>query len=478
MGQAVGTGRPVGSAGRIGEDVGVATTPTSRALRPLPRPPTRRQVSYLRRIVRDPQPVLDELRAAYGPVVGLGAGPARLAVVGDPEAVRDVLFAPVTSFRWGHRFNVLGTVVGRESMIVSDGADHRRRRGAVQAGFGRRRLNRWIPMIVERTDAAVDGLGLDDDAGGREIDLAPVGRGIVLEVAVRSLFGARLGDRAQQIGELFRRPQAYLESPAYRQLPHPFPFGARGNVKADRRGLDAIIDAEIAQRRAGPRGEAHDVLETLVDERTLTDGEIRDQVVTLLGAGYDTTAASLAWMLWRVALTPGLWDRLGHEADRVLGTTAPGDLDDSTLARLDLAHRVMRETTRLHPAGAISPREAVVDVPVGGFVVPKGTLILWSAHLAGRDPDAWEDPLRFDPDRFVGMSPERAALADAAWVPFGRGPRNCIGFMLAQMELTLIVARLAQRLHIEPIGSSVPRPVGMVVNRPTGGAPMHVARRS
>ena len=319
MGQAVGTGRPVGSAGRIGEDVGVATTPTSRALRPLPRPPTRRQVSYLRRIVRDPQPVLDELRAAYGPVVGLGAGPARLAVVGDPEAVRDVLFAPVTSFRWGHRFNVLGSVVGRESMIVSDGADHRRRRGVVQAGFGRRRLNRWIPMIVERTDAAVDGLGLDDDAGGRDDRPRPGRPGRRARdrrpLAVRRAAGATGRD---EIGELFRRPQAYLESPAYRQLPHPFPFGARGHVKADRRGLDAIIDAEIAQRRAGPTGEAHDVLETLVDERTLTDGEIRDQVVTLLGAGYDTTAASLAWMLWRVALTPGLWDRLGHEADRVL----------------------------------------------------------------------------------------------------------------------------------------------------------------
>ena len=109
-------------------------------------------------------------------------------------------------------------------MIVSDGADHRRRRGAVQAGFGRRRLNSWIPMIVEHTDAAIDGLGLDDGSDTQEIDLAPVGRAVVLGIVTRALFGERLAGRAVQIGELFERPQAYLESPALQQIPHPFPF--------------------------------------------------------------------------------------------------------------------------------------------------------------------------------------------------------------------------------------------------------------
>jgi cytochrome P450 len=114
---------------------------------------------------------------------------------------------------------------------------------------------------------------------------------------------------------------------------------------------------------------------------------------------------------------------------------------------------------------------------IGGYRIPKGALILWSAHLAGRDPDAWTDPLRFDPDRFVDPAPEQRALADIAWVPFGRGARNCIGFALAQMELTLIIARLAQRLDLAPTSTSEPRPVGMVVNRPQGGAPMRVTPR-
>jgi cytochrome P450 len=446
---------------------------------PLPHPPLRAQPGLLRRIFRDPQPVLDQLADAYGPICGLGAGPVRMAILGDPAAMRELFARPTDDYRWGHKFNVLGFVVGKGSMIVSDGEDHRRRRSSVQTAFSRRRLNGWIPMILDRTDAAVDRLTTELAGSTQERDLYLVGRSLVLEIAIRSLFGERLAHRSEEIGELFRRPQDYLESPAIKQLPHPFPGTRRSRVRDDRRAIDAIIDGEIAHLRAHPSDDPLDVLATLVRDGTLTDAEIRDQVATLMGAGYDTTSASLAWMLWCTSLTPGLWPRLREEADRVLGpvdgAAAP---DEHTLSALDLAARTMRETLRLHPAGVVAPREAAVDVVVGGHRIPKGTLILWSAHLAGRDPDAWPDPLRFDPDRFVDAPPETHALADIAWVPFGRGARNCIGFALAQMELTLIIARLAQRLDIAAAREETPRPVGMVVNRPAGGAPMLVAARS
>jgi hypothetical protein len=454
------------------------TTQLDAPPRPLPRPRWRDQVGYLRRLLRDPQPVLDELAERYGPVCGLGAGPARMAVVGDPTALRELFAMPTDRFRWGHKFNALGFVVGGGSMIVSDGADHKRRRSSVQSAFSRRRLNGWIPMIVERTDAAVDRLTATLD-GETVVDLYPTGRALVLEIVIRAFFGDEMADRVDEIGRLFQGPQDYLELPAIRQVPHPIPFTTRAHVRADRRAIDAIIDEQIRRRRTHPTGDPLDVLDALVTEGSLTDAEIRDQVVTLIGAGYDTTAASLAWMLWCTALAPGLWDRLRAEADDVFGPVGSGSAPDhTTLTRLELASRVMRETLRLHPAGVISPREAAVDVEVGGYVIPQGTLILWSAHLAGRDATAWDEPLRFDPDRFADPSPEQAALADAAWVPFGRGPRNCIGFALAQMELTLIVARLAQRLDVAPVGTEAPRPVGMVVNRPAGGTPMRVRVRS
>lgn len=458
----------------------MTTSPTDTPAlgRPLPHPAWFHQPGFLRRIFRAPQPVLDELASRYGPVCGLGGGPVSMAIVGDPHALRDLFGMPPESFRWGHKFNVLGFVVGKGSMIVSDGADHKRRRSSVQAAFSRRRLNGWIPTIIERTDATIDHLSRRLPGNGDTVDLYPVSRALVLDIVVRALFGARMAGRAAELGDLFQRPQDYLESPALKQFPHPFPFGARPRVRRDRRAIDAIIDAEIADRRRQPSGDPLDVLEALVADGSLSDEEIRDQVVTLIGAGYDTTAASLAWMLWCATLAPGLWARLRDEADAVFGAVGETPADSTSLARLDLAHRVMRETLRLHPAGVVSPREAAVDVTVGGFRIPKGTLILWSAHLAGRDSAAWPDPLRFDPDRFIEPSSDQKALSEIAWVPFGRGARNCIGFALAQMELTLIISRLAQRLDVTPGLPDVPEPVGMVVNRPRGGAPMRVALRA
>jgi cytochrome P450 len=220
------------------------------------------------------------------------------------------------------------------------------------------------------------------------------------------------------------------------------------------------------------------MLAALVADGDLSDSEIRDQVVSLMGAGFDTTAASFAWRLWCCTTTSGLWQRLRSEADEALGELSESQpADEHTLAALDLAGRCMRETLRLHPAGVVSPREAATGMTIGGFDIPKGTLVLWSAHLAGRDATAWPDPLTFDPDRFVDPPPESTALADTRWVPFGRGYRNCIGFALAQMELTLMLARFAQRLDVSATTDRVPVPVGMVVNRPSGGAPMHVSPR-
>ncbi len=440
----------------------------------LPAPPLRRQPALLRRLFEDPSPVLDELSSTVGPVCGLGAGPVRMAVVGDPRALRELFALPRESFRWNHKFNVLAFVVGPGSMIASDGDDHLRRRTSVRAAFNRRRLNGWIPTIVERTDATIERVLGDLPAGGAEVDLYPVGRSLVLDIVVRTLFGERMAGRATEIGDLFERPQAYLESSFLRQLPHPLPFTRRARVAADRRVLDELIDSEIAARRRRPTGDSLDVLEALVIDATLDDAEIRDQVVTLIGAGYDTTSSSLAWTIACCARDPETWDRLGQEAATVFDEDSVPD--HMTLAALEFAGHVVRETLRLHPAGVLSPREAATDVTVGGYLIPRGTLILWSAHLAGRDPDAWTDPLAFRPDRFVEASGDQKVLADMAWVPFGRGARNCIGFALAEMELTLIVARLAQRLAISATGP-VPRPRGMVVNRPTGGAPVWVSAR-
>ena len=443
---------------------------------PPPRVRRREQPRIIVQLLTRPHRALDRLRERYGPVCALGAGPFKMVLVGDPATLAELFRKPAAEFRWRHRFNWFDVLVGSSSMLTNDEPEHKRLRSAVQAGFSRKRLNRWIPMIVERTDLAIDRL-LADTEPDAVVDLEPVLRSITLEVVLAGLFGAHFSARAVEVGELMQSGHDFVARPT---PPHRLPFGLQQRVRADRAALDTIIDTEIAARREHPTGDPFDILEALVADGELTDGEIRDQVVTLIGAGFDTTAAALAWTLWCSALEPDLWQQLGVEADGVfgpIGATSPSP-DEHTLAELDLADRVMRETLRLHPPGALTPREAAVDVEIGGYLVPASTMLVWSAHLAGRDPNTWDHPLRFDPDRFCDPTDEQQAAMRAAWVPFGHGVRNCIGFALAQMELTLIVARLAQRLALVPTTSTVPEPVGVAVNQPDGGVPMQIRERT
>jgi cytochrome P450 len=413
--------------------------------------------------------VLDACAARFGRSFSLGAGPVRIAVVGEPSRLHDLFAEPSTSYRWGHALNVLGFVVGPTSLIVSDGEDHHRRRSAVQPAFARRRLDRWIPMIVAEADRAIDDRLALALGGGEPLDLYPVGKDLVLAITVKAFFGHGLEHRTREIAEIFDELQAYLELPAAKQMPHRIPRTRRSRARVARQRFDRLVDEEVARRRSQQStDDGADLLDVFVDEAAsgLSGAEVHDQVNTLIGAGYNTTAATLAWTLHRALATPGVWPRLRAEAESVLGE-APADA--RSLHDLRFTSAVVHEALRLHPAGAFAPRVAVADVAVGDVLLRRRTAILWSPYLAGRDPSVWVEPLRFDPDRHLDPTPEAQAAMDAAWVPFGRGPRRCIGFALAQMELTLILARWAQRLDLSLVSQETPVPYGMVVNRPRGG---------
>jgi cytochrome P450 len=442
----------------------------------MPRPRgLRATLAAARGLTGDPSPTLDRLAAELGATFGVDLGPLHIAVVGQPAHLTDLFAAPVSAFEWGHRFNVLRFFVGDGSVIVSDGNEHRRRRAMVQPAFARRRLDEWVPMIVRETDAVIDSRL---PAGDKPFDLFPVGRRLVLEVVTNALFGRGLPADSATFEGLIEPAKTYLEQSALRQLPHPLPYTRRARCRAARRELDGLVDAEIARRRAQPAPESGDVLDLLLaddDPATApTDAEIRDQVVTLIAAGYDTTASALGWTLLAAAATPGVWGRLRAEADEVFSS----DVGPRTQHELEFARAVVHESLRLYPPGVFAPRRAVADVDVGPYRIRRGTMILWCPYLAGRHAATWPDPLEFRPERHLDASEEQAAAMRAAWVPFGRGPRQCVGFALAEMELVLITARLAQRVDIELCPAAMPAPYGMVVNRPTGGVEAVVRPRS
>lgn len=430
-------------------------------------------IRALRGLTSDPCSALDELVAQHGPTFVVPAGPMTMAVVGDPTHLTALLATTTDAFRWGHPFNVLGFIVGPGSMIVSDGDDHRRRRGATQPGFARRRLDAWIPLVVAETDRLIDDALLPADA---PVDFYPHGRRLVRRIVVRVLFGDALGDRADELGATLEPAMTYGVQPALRQLPHPLPRTRRAHARASLRSADRIIYEEIERRRRAPRAtDRPDVLDTLIDAEgdTLTSSEIRDQTITLIAAGYDTTSSGLAWTVLGAARHPPVWARLRAEADQVLS----GELDAAALRGLTYADAVVRESLRLHPPGVFSPRQAMRDMRVGDLSIKKKTMILWSPYVSGRLPDVWGDPLCFRPERFVDPDERQQRAIDGAWLPYGKGPRACIGFQLAQMEMTLALARLAQRVDVALTCPETPRPVGMIVNRPEGGVVANITAR-
>jgi cytochrome P450 len=433
----------------------------------------------MRDLTSDPCPALDALALEYGPTFGVGGGPLRMVVVGDPAHLNPLLATSTDAFTWGHRFNVLGFIVGPGSMIVTDGDDHRRVRGAAQPGFARRRLDNWIPLVLHETDRLIDDTLLTTT---RADDFYGHGRTLARRIVIRVLFGDGLGDRADELGARLEPAMEYGVQPGLRQLPHPFPYTRRARARQALRDADKVIYAEIDRRRRNPPKPdgARDVLDTLLAEEgdSISTTEVRDQTITLIAAGYDTTASALAWTVLRAASDADVWSRLRAEANEVFGTTPPADLDVTAFRDLKFADGVVRESLRLHPPGVFSPRQAARDLSLGEYGIRKGSMIMWSPYIAGRRPDVWDEPLTFRPDRFLDPDDRQQAAIDAAWMPFGKGPRACIGFALAQIELTLAIARLAQRTDIALTRTGVPKPVGMIVNRPEGGVIARVSAAS
>lgn len=408
-----------------------------------------------RSVLDDPVPTVDALGREYGRTFAIQAGPLRIVIVGDRLLVKEVLTGPQERYRWGPMFRIpLGVFVGPTSMLVSDGEDHDRRRRLVQPAFALRRLQAWRAAILAEVDGMIDGLPIDE-----VVDLAPHIQTAVRRVVVRILFGPDLD--ADDIGHRLAPAAGYINRPALRQPPHPFPFGARERARRSRRDFDEALDAEIARRVAATDHDRDDVLDVLLATPELSREELRDQVVSLIGAGYDTTTAAASWAILRAAPDPTVWARLRSEA---VGAAPDDDRP--------YAGAVVHEALRIHPAGAYAPRLVARTFELGPYRVRKGSIIAWSPLLVGRDPDTWPDPLRFDPDRHLG-----ASEPEYAWVPFGGGSRSCLGFGLARMNLTLLTSRLAERVDLAVTSDAVPEPVGVVTAHPAGGVPVRVTAR-
>ena len=433
------------------------------------------------RIGADPLAFLAEQWRRHGDVVQFPIPSPPTYLVSHPDDVRTVLVGRARDVgKATLQYRALSTVTGL-GLLTSDGQPWREHRRVLQPAFHPQTL----PIVAGHTArAAADMVQRMRAVGpGGVVDVDAEVMTLALEVVGESLFGHQLGPVAEQLaqatltalGEVVALARMPLRAPAW----VPTPGNRRmGLAMAE---LDDAVAAILARRQVdGPRG---DMLDLLLDA-PLGPREVRDEIVTFLVAGHETVASALTWALVLLGSHPDLADRIADEAAEVLGEGTPGAVPAGArdravgmdvLARLVLARATVDEAMRLHPPAWLITRRTDADLELGGRAVPAGSLLILSPWIVHRHPSAWPDAERFDPDRFLDPA-VRAGAARSAFVPFGAGPRMCIGRDFAYAEAVLALAMTCRALRLAPTGPPV-RPVPLVTIRPDRPALMRVGLR-
>ncbi len=399
------------------------------------------------RMVRDPLPILLECYERYGPVFSMRILHGRNVWVLGPEANHHVLVSNARNFLWREgSFGDLIPLLG-DGLLTIDGGYHRRARRIMLPAFHRERIAAAADTMVAEAEAALAGW-----RPGQVVDVYHWARTLAMRVAMRALLGLDPddGDTGARAAVEFERALSFYGTDfALRVLRGPgSPWQRMMDARAE---LDRILYAEIARRRAAGVDDDGDILGMLLaatdeDGSALSDSEVRDQAITLMFAGHDTTTSTVTFLLYELARNPHELAALYAELDELLPAGAPPRLEHLAggLPRLEMA---LDETLRLYPPAWIGPRRSVDACEIDGVHIPANSYVNYCSWASHRLPDVFPAPEAFVPERFA---PERkAALPKGAYVPFGGGSRTCIGMRFGQMEIRAIVALALQRCRLE-----------------------------
>lgn len=389
---------------------------------------------------RDPARFLLGLSREYGDLSFFRIGLQRIYLLNRPDLIEEVLVSGQGNFIKTRMLQRAKTLLG-EGLLTSEGALHHRQRRLASPAFYRDRLAAYAAVMVDCARQAPSAW-----ENGRELDVPAEMMRLTLAIVGLTLFGIDIEEDAAGVGRALTDVIA-----AYDILLLPFaeairhlPFGRMRKAKTAQRVLDAKIYRIIAERRtAVSRG--GDLLSTLLQasedpDDAMTDTQVRDEAMTLMLAGHETTANALTWTWYLLSQSPVEEARLREEWREVLGGRDPAFAD---LPKLPCTERVVAESLRLYPPAWVIGRMAVRQVRLFNHLIPPGAICLLSPYVMHRTARYWPDPERFDPDRFI---PERRSKRPKfAYFPFGGGPRVCIGERFAQTEAILLLAAIGQK---------------------------------
>ena len=411
-------------------------------------------------LIRDPVAMMRGLAARHGPTFRLTLLDGPSVVTGDPAFVREIYAADGGSLDAPNE--IVAPLVGDGSIVLANGARHRRKRKMMAPPFHGARMRTYGSIIADATRRALDGLTVGD-----AVDVLAITQKLSLDVILRAAFGVCEGPRVAALHGAIARavagfPTWLMFAPALHR-----PFGGVGPWARYQRAvadLGALLRDEIARARSAPEGSRDDVLSLLLaardeDGAPMRDDELVDELRTLVIAGHETTATTLAWTLWELHRAPDALARLTDALGALGDDAAP-----EAFARVPLLAATCDEALRMHPIVPFFRRRVTRDTELAGHRLPAGTLLSPSVALAHYDPAVFEAPDTFRPERFLGRK-----YGPSEFMPFGGGARRCVGAAFATFELQVALGTWLTRHRFEAVpGAPLRLVMNGVTTRPSG----------
>jgi cytochrome P450 len=421
---------------------------------------------------RDPLGKFTELFQAYGDTFHLQFGETHVFTLSHPDHFHEVLVEKAASFYKAADYKDEKRGLARflgSGLVTSDGDYWKRQRRLAQPAFHARRIEAYAQTMVDFTQDMLNTWQYN-----HTVDVAEEMTALTLRIIAKTQFNTAMTADIRQIAEAVTTFQQFVTGIDIFPLWVPTP--AHLKQKQHKQRMDEIIYRLIRERRA-PGNDEGDLLsmflETFDDDGGgMTDRQIRDEMATVFLAGHETTANALNWIWYLLSQHPQVQARLHNEIDSVLQGKPPTMAD---LKRLPYVEMVIKEAMRLYPPVWQMSRQAIADVEIGGFRVPRGSHVTLVQYFTHRDPRWWDYPEQFIPERFTPEQEKQRYRY--AYLPFSNGPRVCIGNHFAMLEASLIVASIAQHFELALQPEHQVMPEALIALRPKGGLPMILQHR-
>jgi cytochrome P450 len=414
----------------------------------------------------------------HGDVYMLTLGPIELVVLNHPDFAQHILRDHARNYVKGGALNEAARGMLGNGLVMSEGDYWRKQRRMMQPQFHRQYLASITDLMTEAIEEIMDDWG-KYAASGEPQDVSKLFAEVTMNVIMKTMFGRSIDPQEIKVAShAFGYSLRYLMQDAVTgKLPEWIPVPGRKEYRESLATIDKFVYGIIKQRRANP-AESHDIISMMlqmVDDETnepMSDKEIRDEVVTIFLAGYETTALAMSWGTYLLGQEAAIQEKLRQHIDEALDGQA-AQFED--FRKLEYSRMVISEMLRIYPPAIFITRMAAEDDVIGGYQIKAGQTVIVNPMPIHYHPDFWENPEEFDPERFSQEAEKgRHALS---WIPFGAGQRQCIGKDFAMMEATLILTRLMQRYRVVSSDKPAPKAVFSATLSPKDGIWVKLEKR-